>query len=180
MAVGQLQDAGSRQDVTVLGETAEEVGVGFDQVVAVFAHAWRFLRHVVNVSVHRLSLVEILRPGHSVANCERIAPHVMGDISAELFDDADDLVPQDAGTGTLVRMNVGPADGGHGDTHQGFVRLNVTNRVFPDHKRRVRRLVYDGTAWFRHLIIQCFYAVPLIAKSKISWLLSPPAAPRSA
>ena len=67
--------------------------------MAVFAHAWRFLRHVVDVPVRRLPVVEILCPGHSVADCERVAPHVLGDISAELLDHTDYLVTEDTRTG---------------------------------------------------------------------------------
>ena len=77
-------------------------------------------------------------------------------------------------------MNVGTPDRRHGYAQQHLVRIDVPGRELADHERRVGFVVDDGTACFRDLIIQCFYAVPLIAKSKISWLLNPPAAPRSA
>ena len=71
--VRQLQDAGAGQDVAVVGEAAQEVGVVVHVVVAVLAKPRRLLRHVVHVAVVRRTVGEVLGPGDAVADCERVA-----------------------------------------------------------------------------------------------------------
>ena len=43
-------------------------------------------------------MVEIFRPGDAAALFKRLTPHVVNDILAELLDNTDDFVAEDAGT----------------------------------------------------------------------------------
>ena len=64
------------------------------KIVAIFAHAMAFLRHVENFTVVTGAVEEILAPGNAVAELERIAAHVLPDVCAEFLDDSDDLVAE--------------------------------------------------------------------------------------
>ena len=120
--VGQLEDPRARQDVAVFREPTQEMRVLLGEVMPVLAHAMALLRHVVHFAVIAVAVKEVFAPGDAVTNVQRVAPHVLFDPGADLLDHADDLVAENArtgiGTAALIRVDVGPADGGHRHPHQ--------------------------------------------------------------
>ena len=94
----QLEDPGPREDVAVFREPAEKMRILRRKVVAVFAHALTFLRHVEDFAVVALAVEEIFAPGNAVADLERIAAHVYVDAVADFLDPADDLMAENSRT----------------------------------------------------------------------------------
>jgi hypothetical protein len=123
------------------------------KVVAVFAHALTFLRHVEDFTVVALAVEEIFAPGNAVADLERIAAHVRVDAVADFLDPADDLMAENSRTriwpAVFIGMNIRTADRRHRHPHQDFARFDRTQRKSPQHERPVRRVVDGGNcgAW---------------------------------
>jgi hypothetical protein len=193
--VGQLQDPGARNDVAVFGESAEEVRVLINRIVAVLAHAEALLRQVVNVAIVAIAVEEVFAPGDPVAALQPIAAHVAFDALPDLLDDTDDLVAQDTregvGPSALVGVNVRTADGRHLHPHQNLARLHRAQRIFLEHERRVRRLAHGCLGGAHQAALRLAgrprqglfnqaSSRPLRANSKTLWLFSPPPAARSA
>ena len=175
--VGQLEDKGAGQDIAVLGKSTEEVRILGGKVVAVFAHAVTLLRHVEHVAVIALAVEEILAPGDTVADLERVAAHILVDAFAEFLDDADDFMAEDARAGiwpaSFVGMNVRAADGRHRHPHQNLAAPGRPHRKFFQDEGRVRRFVNGGLGGAHHAIHSLFdvaarYSTPFSAKSKMS------------
>src|SRR5262249_4284278 len=161
----QLQDPGAGQDVAIFGKAAEEMRILVRMIMAIFAHAMTFLRHVEDFAVITLAVEEIFAPGDAVADLERIAAHVLIDSVPDLIDNADDLVAENTWAWVrppaLVRMHVGAADRRHRHPHQNFAASDGTQREFLKDERRVRRFVNSGLGSPHH-------STPFSAKSKMS------------
>ena len=90
-----------------------------------------------------------------IADLERVAAHVPLDIFADLLDDADNLMAENAGTwiwtAALVGMNIRAANRRHAHPHQDFAAPNRAEWKLFENKERIRRLVNGGRshAWRR-------------------------------
>jgi len=77
--------------------------------------------------------VEVLGPGNAITRRQSIAAHVVKHTFANLLDDTDDLVAENAGAGirpvALVGVDVRAANGAHGYTHQHFAGADITSRT---------------------------------------------------
>ena len=71
----------------------------------------------------------VFRPGDAITDRQGIASQIGRNVAAELFDNADNLVAENARTGIgplpLPGVDVGAADRRHGDTHQHFAAADV-------------------------------------------------------
>ena len=133
-----------------------------DEIVPVFAHARRLLRHIVNIAIIRVALMEKFRPRDPIANRQQIAAHVMGDLIPQLVYHPDYFMPENARarirTMSLIGVDIRPADRRHGDANQRFFGFDVAHGIFPHHERRVWRVINDSAAHSCH--DRCLVTLP--------------------
>ena len=92
--VWEFQNTRPRQNVTVFGEAAEKMRIILGQIVTVLAQTRRLLRHVVDIAVVGRPMMEELGPSYPIPDSQRITAHVLGNVAAQLIDDADDRCPR--------------------------------------------------------------------------------------
>src|SRR5258708_31213240 len=103
------------------------------------------LRHVENFTVVARAVEEILAPGDAVDDLQRVAAHIVLDVSNKLLDDPDDLMTENSGTwvwsASLIRMDVRTADRRHRHLHQNFAAVNGAQGELLHNERCVRCFV---------------------------------------